>query len=109
MAIILSLAFLVTGCKAQDMYPTEKYTPESVNAEIEPFTGKYEQETASNSNTNIVEHMDFCTVSSYGGSPYAVINGNTPLFLQKEYTTVSFEHYSELDSLGRCGVAYACI
>lgn len=83
MAIILSLAFLVTGCKAQDMYPTEKYTPESVNAEIEPFTGKYEQETASNSNTNIVEHMGFCTVSSYGGSPYAVINGNTPLFLQK--------------------------
>lgn len=108
-AIILSLAFLVTGCKTQDMCPTGKYTPESVNAEIEPSTGEYEQEVTLSSNANIVEYANFCTVSSYCGNPYIVIGDNTPLFSPKDYTTVSFEHYSELDSLGRCGVAYACI
>ena len=32
---------------------------------------------------------------------------NVYLKNKKDYTTKSFENYSELDSLGRCGVAYA--
>ena len=37
------------------------------------------------------------------------INGNQPSFTKSDLTTTSFEHYSDLDALGRCGVAYACI
>ena len=37
------------------------------------------------------------------------INGNVPYFLDSESTTISFETYSDLDTLGRCGIAYACI
>jgi len=40
---------------------------------------------------------------------YDVINNNTPEFEDYEITTESFEFYSELDYLGRCGVAFACI
>ena len=40
---------------------------------------------------------------------YAAINDNVPYFADNELTTASYEFYSELDSLGRCGVAYACI
>ena len=47
------------------------------------------------------------TVPEYSGEAYAVINNNIPLFTEEDYTTESFETYSELDSLGRCGVAYA--
>ena len=36
-----------------------------------------------------------------------ILNNNKPEFTEKDYTTKSFENYSELDSLGRCGVAYA--
>lgn len=43
----------------------------------------------------------------YSGQAYTVINGNVPFFDEEEKTTRSFETYSELDSLGRCGVAYA--
>ncbi len=43
----------------------------------------------------------------YSSSPYVAVNGNVPYFTQSDYTTVSFETYSELDALGRCGVAYA--
>ena len=50
------------------------------------------------------------SVKNYDGtSPYAVVNDNTPYFTDNELTTVAFENYSELDYLGRCGVAYANI
>ena len=42
-----------------------------------------------------------------GSNPYCVVNNNQPYFTDDEYTTDVFENYSELDSLGRCGVAYA--
>lgn len=42
--------------------------------------------------------------------PYCVINDNVPLFSEEDkQRTDAFETYSELDSLGRCGVAYANI
>ena len=47
--------------------------------------------------------------SEYSGNPFVEVNGNVPYFGKEEYTTESFEIYSELDSLGRCGVAYANI
>lgn len=40
---------------------------------------------------------------------YTVLNENVPEFSDSELTDQSFEMYSELDSLGRCGVAYASI
>ena len=47
------------------------------------------------------------TIPQYSGKAYAVINNNIPFFAEEDYTTESFETYSELDFLGRCGVAYA--
>lgn len=41
--------------------------------------------------------------------PYIVLNDNVPTFSEDEITTFSFEQYSELDDLGRCGPAQACI
>lgn len=48
-------------------------------------------------------------VPEYFGNPCVVVNNNEPYFSTEDLTTKSFESYSELDSLGRCGVAYACI
>lgn len=41
--------------------------------------------------------------------PYLVLNNNEPYFTEEDYTTEAFEAYSDLDDLGRCGQAYACI
>ena len=38
-----------------------------------------------------------------------IINNNKPSFEEKYFNTKSFEEYSQLDSLGRCGVAFANI
>lgn len=46
-------------------------------------------------------------IPAYSGTPYTEVNGNKPYFTEEELTTQSFETYSELDSLGRCGMAYA--
>ena len=48
-------------------------------------------------------------IPPYSGSPYVELNGNLPEFTEDEITTDPFERYSPLDSLGRCGVAYANI
>lgn len=48
-------------------------------------------------------------VPAYSGSPYVELDGNLPGFSLEERTTDSFETYSTLDALGRCGPAYACV
>lgn len=48
-------------------------------------------------------------IPAYTGSPYIAINGNQPEFEEGDLSSESFETYSPLDSLGRCGPAYACI
>lgn len=45
----------------------------------------------------------------YSGEPYVVLNENQPDFPEADYTTNSFETYSPLDELGRCGTAYVNI
>lgn len=53
--------------------------------------------------------FDLASVPAYSGQPYAIVNDNKPYFTDADLTAVSFETYSDLDSLGRCGVAYASV
>ena len=64
-----------------------------------------EQATDSDANT-----LDGLLASNYKNEPYCIVNNNQPYFTEEEkLANVSFESYSELDELGRCQVAYACI
>lgn len=48
-------------------------------------------------------------VPAFSGAPYVEVDGNQPAFSEAERTAESFETYSALDELGRCGPAFACI
>lgn len=48
-------------------------------------------------------------IPKYNGVDSVIINNNKPFFKESDYTTTSYENYSEFDSLGRCGVAMASI
>ena len=48
-------------------------------------------------------------IPDYTRFAYVEINGGDPFFTDDEITDESFESYSPLDPLGRCGVAFACI
>lgn len=49
------------------------------------------------------------SIPAYSGKPYITINDNVPKFLDSDLSISSYEYYSDLDELGRCGVAYACV
>ncbi|MCF0123485.1 MAG: DNA/RNA non-specific endonuclease [Ruminiclostridium sp.] len=49
------------------------------------------------------------TIPAYSGAPYVAVNGNLPFFEEDDLTTTSYETYSELDILNRCGVTMACV
>ena len=60
---------------------------------------------------------DVSSVPAYTGSPYILINDDEPSFTDEEIAeagaaadaNAGFERYSDLDALGRCGAAFACI
>lgn len=60
-----------------------------------------------NPNTN--DDISISNIPEYSGEDYIILNNNIPNFSDSDLTTTSFEEYSPLDSLGRCGVAFANI
>ena len=64
------------------------------------------------SNANVLSQITYSRledIPEYSGEISVKINDNKPYFSEADYTTEAFENYSELDYLGRCGVAYANI
>lgn len=76
---------------------TEEVSGGTRNAEEENNSGKSDA-------TGI---PDGFTIPEYTGEPYVCINDNVPFFTEEEKNKDTFESYSELDNLGRCGVAFA--
>lgn len=66
----------------------------------------HSQDGHSSQPSSVVSVVD---VPAFSGKPYVVINDNKPSFSESDFTEKSFESYSPLDSLGRCGVAFANI
>jgi len=59
---------------------------------------------------NPAESFTLDSVPDFDGkTAYVIINENKPKFTDSEIVSKSFEKYTELDYLGRCGVAVACV
>ena len=54
-----------------------------------------------------VVSYDISKIPKYSGKNYVILNNNEPEFSKEDYETDEIEQYSDLDSLGRCGVAFA--
>jgi DNA-entry nuclease len=87
---------------------TENSTVQSESKELMPSAGTERHETGL-LGAGKATSFSLAKVPEYSGEPYAVVNGNIPYFSASELTATSFEDYSELDSLGRCGAAFASI
>ncbi len=48
-------------------------------------------------------------IPEYSSEPFCAVNGGIPYFTEDEITDVSYESYSSLDYLGRCGTAVSCV
>lgn len=82
---------------------------EKTSPETSPGQQNKESSEASSGKQNKTVEPVLEKIPDFSGEPYITLNNNVPLFSKKERTTKVFERYSELDSLGRCGVAYANI
>ena len=78
---------------------------DSVSDKAQP--SQPEQNANENSLSAEAPAFSLSSIAEYTDKPYVAVNGNAPYFTESELTDQSYEYYSELDSLGRCGVAYA--
>ena len=49
------------------------------------------------------------SIPEFSGEAYIAVNNNIPGFSASDRTSRYFENYEALDSLGRCGIAFACL
>ena len=102
--------FLFTACgQAEHTNPAGTGEPTASVTETpqNDGTSKPEVITTERPAENRKDPVSMQQLPAYSGNPYVEIDGNQPGFTEKDKTKQSFEQYSELDSLGRCGTAYA--
>ena len=95
-------AFIIHLLEEPSTPPQQPQLPESSYSEPGAQAGSTELPFSD-------EPFSLRQVPAYAGDPYVAVHGNVPYFTDEEKTTRVFEDYSELDSLGRCGIAYANI
>lgn len=67
------------------------------------------QPNQQNQDLPITAPISLDNLPPFSGEPYVALASNEPGFLPGELTESSYEVYSPLDSLGRCGTASACV
>ena len=85
---------------------TEPSTSDSTTAPTDPSDPTTDT-TVQDPNKVTVENLKHTLFN--GTDAYIIVNNGIPFFTEEEKTIKSFETYAELDSLGRCGVTYACV
>lgn len=89
LALLLALLFSLFGCIPSE--PPQDEAPAQSTAQT------------------TTHGVELSNLPAYSGIPYVALNNNIPTFTSDQLVTTSYERYSELDALRRCGVAIACI
>jgi len=113
---LLAIATIFTGCASTDLAGTEgagqtagavvagEDSSGALGSKNTADAGKPQDELVNNNS-----YVSLDAIPAYDGKAYVAVNNNEPFFTDSDMTTTAFENYSDLDSLGRCGVAYANI
>ena len=127
LALLLSLSIAFVGCDVGFEAPktddhsesevtdriTDKITDKSTEKETDKDTERDTEEQSTDDDAADVGEQRGAEkalgVPKFSGTPYVALNGNQPVFSSDEITTSSYEFYSDLDNLGRCGYTEACI
>lgn len=74
------------------------------------LSGKIQTDTGTGDSERVLTYESALEADyAYTGEPFVEVNGNVPFFNAADATETAFEDYAPLDSLGRCGRAYANI
>lgn len=111
------IALALSACGGAETEPPEESVVAEANApglgapEAQPPVEEETPEEEKQSETPPSSEGAFSLsgVEPYTDQAYVPVNGNQPYFSENDLTAQSYEYYSDLDELGRCGVAHACI
>lgn len=111
---LLAIATIFTGCTSTDLSGTEGagHAVGAVVADEDSSGALGSKDKVDGPQEDLVNNNSYVSldaIPAYDGKAYVAVNNNEPFFTDSDMTTTAFENYSDLDSLGRCGVAYANI
>lgn len=123
--LVLAASIVVSACGNVETTETETTVVESTQAQTEEtsteapepetveMTAESPEVSKETHESSVVTapaaEFDLSSVPAYSRQAYVPVNNNVPFFTDTEIETESFETYSPLDGLGRCGVAYASV
>lgn len=121
-SVLLAICMLFSGCGLDTTVPQEtgtSRTTSSTTSDISPDASVKDDSSASSTPSSSTETsnptqsdskpVSLSIIPAYSGSPFVNINNGNPNFSKSDLTNKSYEYYSPLDNLGRCGVVYACV
>lgn len=111
---LLAIATIFTGCASTDLSGTEGagHAAGAVVAGEDSSGALGSKDKTDGPQEDLVNNNSYVSldaIPAYDGKAYVAVNNNEPFFTDSDMTTTAFENYSDLDSFGRCGVAYANI
>lgn len=117
--LILFGSLFLTSCRTENVDDVRNIETEIASSEYEENIVQEQvtsEQIENNTNTELPEKASESQLISiedlpeYNGNAYILINDGIPYFTsEEERNTDAFEQYSNLDELGRCGVAFANI
>ncbi len=109
LSLFLIISLTLSGCSSKNNQQNVNPTTIEQKNDFANTVNEISQSKELLSEKESEQKFDANSIPEYSGQPFAVVNNNVPFFTPKDLTTTSFEYYSDLDSLGRCGVAFANI
>lgn len=110
--LILMMIFSTTACTSENEKnkKTDQSTTTTIKKTTEKETSEKETTVQKTETTESAPSIEVSSIPVFNGTAYVAINNNVPYFNETDKSrTDAFENYSNLDALGRCGVAYANI
>lgn len=112
--LIYLICVLFCGCDKRESNEIEDNEEIEINTIIEDVSSEEESTISYEVKTTTEEILDgyeieIADIPDYNGEPYVEICNNHARFSSEELTLTDYEYYSELDGLGRCGVAMALV
>ena len=99
-SLLLSVCMLLSGCAGGTAAPAGQSVPAQSQS-------SQASQTASQPSSAQQSSAAESAIPDYAGTPYVSVNGGSPKFSDSDLTAEPFERYSALDSIGRCGTAFA--
>lgn len=105
----LFLILTLVGCSADLTASSAISSYANSQIQIEESTTSAVQQEGQQQPNPAKLPITLADIPEFSGQPYVAINNNVPYFEENEQTTNAFQHYFELDVLGRVTMAYGSL